>query len=47
MFENTNFDYLDENDTRDFEDSWEEYQDILVAGSKTSNRLHKYLPENE
>jgi hypothetical protein len=48
MFKKTMFHYLDERDERDFKEFWgTEHQSILVAGSKTSYRLQKYLPENE
>ena len=46
-FEETIFSYLDQEDTRDFIEFWEDYQSILVAGSKTSYRLKKYLTEKE
>lgn len=48
MFENTIYKYLDDDDRNDFESFWgTEHQSLLVAGSKTSNRLKKYLPEKE
>ena len=48
MFENTMFHYLDESDTKKFKEYWgTDLESMLVAGSKTSRRLQKYLPEKE
>jgi len=42
------FHYLDESDTKKFREFWgTDFESMLVAGSKTSNRLKKYLSEKE
>lgn len=48
MFKETIFNYLDADDSGEFEEYWgTEFQDMLVSGSRTSYRLEKYLACDE